>query len=120
MLTHNQEDLMKALTNNWEQLHTHLHLGDQRTLLIKMVRQTTLVLDTMMPLLDQHNRNIHLQPRSRAVERSDEKVPPKNLCRTVGCSFYAVPEYNEEYLRNPRQFYSTSFLHDVLATEANS
>ena len=31
---------------------------------------------------------------SRAVGRSDEKVPPKNLCRTVGCSFYAVPEYN--------------------------
>ena len=26
---------------------------------------------------------------------------------------------NEEYLRNPRQFYSTSFT-DVLATEANS
>ena len=23
---------------------------------------------------------------------------------------------NEEYLRNPRQFYSTSFLHDVLAS----
>ena len=36
---------------------------------------------------------------SRAVKRSDEKLPWKNLCRTVGCSFYAVPEYNH-YCQN--------------------
>ena len=32
---------------------------------------------------------------------------------------YAEHLYNEEYLHNPQQFYSTSFT-DVLATEANS
>ena len=31
---------------------------------------------------------------ARGVGRSDEKVLPKTLCRTTGCSFYAVPEYN--------------------------
>ena len=43
-------------------------------------------------------------------------------CLRCGVEVNAVPDdrMNEEYLRNPRQFYSTSFLHDVLATEANS
>ena len=31
---------------------------------------------------------------ARGVGRSDEKVHPKTLCRTVGCSFYAMPECN--------------------------
>ena len=42
-------------------------------------------------------------------------------CLSCGVEVNAVPDdrMNEEYLRNPRQFYSTSFT-DVLATEANS
>ena len=55
-----------------------------------------------------------------SVDRTNERMNERTNDRASTVTLAHAPRVNEEYLRNPRQFYSTSFLHDVLATEANS